>query len=503
MSVTDKINDIVIVGGGSAGWMTAAMLAKQLESNVNITLVESDDIGTIGVGEATIPPIKSFNRMLGIDENDFLSKCNGSIKLGINFENWAQKNNSYFHPFGRFAVDFDYMPFAYFWNKQRQTGDTKPLQEYASAWHLAKHDKFSLPAKDPKSLFSGFDYAYHFDSSLYADYLKAYAIKRGVVRQEGQIKHVSTHVDNGFIRSVSLASGQVINGDFFIDCSGGRALLIDKTLGVKFIDWSEHLLCNRAVAMQTKHAKPISPYTRSIADETGWQWRIPLQTRMGNGFVHSSHYIDEQQAIDNLVNSVDGQLLTDPKIINFTVGRREKFWHKNCVAIGLSSGFLEPLESTSLHLIQRAIMRLIYLFPNKQCDDINTRFYNKQTIEEYEHIRNFIILHYKATQRDDSEFWRYCQHMPVPDSLQQQIELFATHGHLDLNGKDLFKQDNWLAVLTGQGIYPSNTAPILAFKQNIDLPRTLKSFHDIMVRTVDNVSTHSDYLHKYCRYLPR
>jgi tryptophan halogenase len=503
MSATDKINDIVIVGGGSAGWMTAAMLAKQLASSVNITLVESDDIGTIGVGEATIPPIKSFNRMLGIDENDFLKNCNGSIKLGISFENWSQKNHSYFHPFGRFAVDFDYMPFAYFWNKQRQAGHAKPLQDYASAWHLAKHDKFSLPAKDPKSLFSGFDYAYHFDSSLYANYLKEYATKRGVIRQEGQINHVSTHSHNGFISSVTLASGQVINGDFFIDCSGGRALLINKTLGVKFIDWSEHLLCNRAIAVQTKHTKPISPYTRSIAGDAGWQWRIPLQTRMGNGFVHSSHFIDEQQAIDTLVDSVDGELLTDPRVINFKVGRREKFWHKNCVAIGLSSGFLEPLESTSLHLIQRAIMRLVYLFPNKQCDDINTRFYNKQSIEEYEHIRNFIILHYKATQRDDSEFWRYCQHMPIPDSLQHQIELFATHGHLDLNGKDLFKQDNWLAVLIGQGIHPKNTAPILAYKQNIDLPRTLKSFHDIMTNTVKNVTSHSDYLNKFCRYIPR
>jgi tryptophan halogenase len=503
MSATDKINDIVIVGGGSAGWMTAAMLAKQLASNVKITLVESDDIGTIGVGEATIPPIKAFNRLLGIDENDFLKKCNGSIKLGISFENWSQKNHSYFHQFGRFALDFDYMPFAYFWNKQRQAGDAKPLQEFASAWHLAKHDKFSLPAKDPKSLFSGFDYAYHFDSSLYADYLKEYATKRGVIRQEGQINHVSTHPHNGFISAVTLASGKVIKGDFFIDCSGGRALLIDKTLGVKFIDWSEHLLCNRAIAVQTTHAKAISPYTRSIAGDAGWQWRIPLQTRMGNGFVHSSHFIDEQQAIDTLVDSVDGELLTDPRVINFKVGRREKFWHKNCVAIGLSSGFLEPLESTSLHLIQRAIMRLIYLFPNKQCDDINTRFYNKQSIEEYEHIRNFIILHYKATQRNDSEFWRYCQHMQVPESLQQQIELFSNHGHLDLNGKDLFKQDNWLAVLTGQGIHPTNTAPILAYKEHIDLPRTLKSFHDIMVNTVNNVTSHSDYLTKYCRYIPK
>lgn len=500
MSTADQINNIVIVGGGSAGWMTAAMLSKQLESKVNITLIESDSIGTIGVGEATIPPIKTFNRMLGINENDFLKRCNGSIKLGINFENWPQQNHQYFHPFGRFAVDFDYMPFAYFWNKHRAAGGNKPLQDYASAWHLAKHNKFSLPSKDAKSLFSGFDYAYHFDAGLYANYLRTYSEKRGVKRQEGKVIKVDTHASNGFISSVTLASGQKIAGEFFIDCSGINALLIDKTLGVKFIDWSKNLLCNRAIAVQTSHVKAIKPYTRSIAKESGWQWRIPLQTRMGNGSVHCSDFIDEQTAIDELVTSVDGELLTEPRVINFNVGRREKFWHKNCVAIGLSAGFLEPLESTSLHLIQRAIMRLVYLFPNKQCDEINTKLYNQQTLDEYEHIRDFIILHYKATKRDDSEFWRYCQNMTIPDSLQHQIDLFSTHGHLDINAKDLFKQDNWLAVLTGQGILPKHVAPIMAYKQQIDLPRTMSSFYDMMDKTVKGLPSHEDYLKQYCPY---
>jgi len=500
MSAIDQINNIVIVGGGSAGWMTAAMLAKQLESKVNITLIESDAIGTIGVGEATIPPIKVFNRMLGIDENDFLKHCNGSIKLGISFENWPQQHHQYFHPFGRFAVDFDYMPFAYFWNKHREAGNNKPLQDYASAWHLAKNNKFSLPSPDAKSLFSGFDYAYHFDAGLYANYLKAYSQKRNVTRQEGKITHVDTHPHNGFIASVTLESGQQITGDLFIDCSGISALLIDKTLGVKFIDWSEHLLCNRAIAVQTSHTKAINPYTRSIAKSSGWQWRIPLQTRMGNGTVHCSNFIDEQAAMDELITSVDGELLTEPRVINFNVGRRESFWHKNCVAIGLSAGFLEPLESTSLHLIQRAIMRLISYFPNKQCDEINAKLYNQQTIEEYEHIRNFIILHYKATKRDDSEFWRYCQNMTVPDALQNQIDLFSTHGHLDINAKDLFKQDNWLAVLTGQNILPKHVAPIMAFKQQIDLPRTMNSFYEMMEKTVKNLPSHESYLKKHCPF---
>lgn len=502
MTTADKIQNIVIVGGGSAGWMSAAMLSKQLESRVNITLVESDDIGTVGVGEATIPPIKSFNRMLGIDENDFLKHCNGSIKLGISFENWPTQHHQYFHPFGRFAVDFDYIPFSYFWNKHRSASNAKPLQEYASAWHLAKHQKFSLPSKDPKSLFSGFDYAYHFDAGLYANYLKNFATKLGVKRQEGKVTQVDTRKDNGFISSVTLASGEQIKGDLFIDCSGSSALLIGKTLGVKFLDWSKNLLCNRAIAVQTSHQKPIVPYTRSIAKTAGWQWRIPLQTRMGNGSVHASEFIDEQTAIDELVDSVDGELLTEPRVINFEVGRREKFWDKNCVAIGLSSGFLEPLESTSLHLIQRSIMRLIYLFPNTQCDEINTQLYNKQTTVEYEHIRDFIILHYKATQRDDSEFWRYCQHMEIPDTLQNQIDLFSTHGHLDINAKDLFKQDNWLAVLTGQNILPKSIAPIMAYKQKIDLTRTMNSFYDNMDKTVQSLPSHEAYLKKYCPFSP-
>jgi len=500
MSTANQINNIVIAGGGSAGWMTAAMLAKQLESKVSIILIESDSIGTIGVGEATIPPIKAFNAMLGIDENDFIKHCNGSIKLGISFENWSKQNHQYFHPFGRFAVNFDYMPFSYFWNKHQATGCNRPLQDYSSAWHLAKNNKFSQPSKDKKSLFSGFDYAYHFDAGLYAKYLRTYSEKHGVKRQEGKITQVDTHADNGFISSVTLEGGKKITGDLFIDCSGISALLIDKTLGIKFIDWSENLLCNRAIAVQTNHTKRINPYTRSIAKESGWQWRIPLQTRMGNGSVHCSEFINEQAAMDELISSIDGELLTDPRVINFTVGRREKFWHKNCVAIGLSAGFLEPLESTSLHLIQKSIMRLINLFPNKQCDEINTKLYNQQTLEEFEHIRDFIILHYKATKRDDSEFWRYCQNMSIPDSLKNQIELFSAHGHLNVNAKDLFKQDNWLAVLTGQDILPREVAPIMAYKQQIDLPRTMNSIHYVMTETVKKLSSHEDYLKQYCHF---
>ncbi|GLX79293.1 tryptophan halogenase [Thalassotalea insulae] len=503
MSEANQIKNIVIVGGGSAGWMTAAMLSRQLESNISITLVESDEISTIGVGEATIPPIRAFNGMLGINESEFVSSCNGSFKLGIKFENWARKEEQYFHPFGRYAVDFDYIPFPYFWNKQRAVGNKRPLQDYSSAWQLAQHDRFSIPSTDKQSLFSGFEYAYHFDAGLYANFLHDYAKERGVKRQEGTIVKVDTDLNNGFIKSVTLASGQQIEGDFFIDCSGGRALLLSDALGVKFIDWSEHLLCDRAVAVQTSHIKPISPYTRSIAGDFGWQWRIPLQTRMGNGLVYSSEFMSEQTAMEELITSVDGKVLTEPKPIKFKVGRREKFWSKNCVAIGLSAGFLEPLESTSLHLIQSAIMRLVNLFPNKNCDEINTDLFNKQTTEEYEHIRDFIILHYKATKRDDSEFWRYCQHMKIPDSLQNQIDLFSTHGHLDLSNKNLFKHENWLAVLTGQNILPKEVAPILHYKQAVDLPGTLSSILSSMEQIVKQVPTHENFIKEHCQFVQK
>ncbi len=503
MSDVNQIKNIVIVGGGSAGWMTAAMLSKQLSSNINITLVESDEISTVGVGEATIPPIRAFNAKLEIDEAEFVSYCNGSFKLGISFENWGRKKDQYFHPFGRYAVDFDYIPFPYFWNKQRVAGNKRPLQDYSSAWQLAKHDKFSIPSTDKESLFSCFDYAYHFDAGLYASFLQNYANNRGVNRQEGTIVNVDTHKENGFIKSVTLASGKEIAGDLFIDCSGGRALLLGDTLGVKFIDWSEHLLCDRAVAVQTSHIKPISPYTRSIAGDFGWQWRIPLQTRMGNGLVYSSEFMSEQTAIEELITNVDGKVLTEPKPIKFKVGRRENFWSKNCVAIGLSAGFLEPLESTSLHLIQSAIMRLVDLFPNKNCDEVNTNLFNKQTINEYEHTRDFIILHYKATKRDDSEFWQYCQHMTVPDSLQNQIDLFSTHGHLDISHKDLFKHENWLAVLTGQRIYPKEVAPILHYKQAVDLKGALDSVQSSMEQIVKQVPTHQDFIKKHCQFVQK
>ncbi|NVK25856.1 MAG: tryptophan 7-halogenase, partial [Gammaproteobacteria bacterium] len=389
----NAIKKIIIVGGGSAGWMTAAMLSQQLQGNCDITLIESEQIGTVGVGEATIPPIKVFNNLLGIKENDFLKSCNGSIKLGIQFENWLSEQHAYFHQFGRFGTDFDYIPFPYFWLESAKHGNPHPLQEYSSAWHMAKNNKFIPPAQDKRSLFSGMDYAYHFDAGLYANFLKSLSLQKGVSTLDGVIEKVELNPETGFIDAVVLNSGKKHSADLFIDCSGMRSLLLGQSLGVDFVDWSEHLLCDSAYAVQTSHVESIKPYTRSIAHKAGWQWRIPLQTRMGNGNVFASQFMSNDEAKELLTSSVDGELLTEPRLIKFKPGRREKFWHKNCVAVGLSAGFLEPLESTSLHLIQRAIMRLISYFPDKTCNETNVAHYNQITTDEYEHIRDFIILH--------------------------------------------------------------------------------------------------------------
>jgi tryptophan 7-halogenase len=499
---SQPLQNIVVAGGGSAGWMCAAMLASQLQGNVRITLVESDDIGTIGVGEATIPPIKRFNTMLGINEHDFLAHCNGSIKLGIQFENWGAVGERYFHQFGRFGTDFDYIPFPYFYLKARLDGLALPIEEFSSAWQLAKRNKFVPPNNDPRSLFSGYDYAYHFDAGRYAGFLRHYAQQRGVVRLEGRIASVTQHAQNGFIKALVLSDGQVISGDFFIDCTGLRSVLLGQTLGVGFTDWGDYLLNDSAVAMQTTADPILRPYTRSIAHHAGWQWRIPLQTRTGNGNVFSSKFMSADEATALLQQSVEGKPLTEPRLIRFNTGHRQQFWQKNCIAIGLSAGFLEPLESTSLHLIQRGIMRLISLFPDSQCAQEDIDEYNATTQLEYEQIRDFIVLHYHATRRDDSPYWQYCQQMTLPDSLQQKLALYKRHGHLRIDDKELFKQDSWLAVLLGQGVMPAQAAPITQLKTELDLSRTLQAMQRHLADTATTLTGHEQYLMQHCRFQP-
>ena len=500
--MSQNIEQVVIIGGGSAGWMTAAMLARQLNRSTKITLIESEQIGTIGVGEATIPPIRHFNQLLGIEENDFLARCNGSIKLGIEFENWGRQGDRYMHPFGSFGVDFDYMPFPYFWMKQRLAGDIAELQHFSMAWQLANKNKFMLPDSNLSSLANRHDYAYHFDAGQYVKFLRAYAENLGVVRVEGRVQEVDLEPEAQFIRSVTLQSGQTVDGELFIDCTGQHGILLSKTYGVEFEDWSEYLPNDSAVAVQSGHMSALKPYTRSIAHEAGWQWRIPLQTRMGNGTVYSSLFMSEQAATEQLLQDIDGPPLTEPNPIRFKTGRRKKTWHNNCVAIGLSAGFLEPLESTSLHLIQSAIMRLIRLFPDRACSNLLQDEFNRATANEFESIRDFIILHYKATEREDSDYWRYCKHMAIPDSLQQRLELFKENGHLIIHDKELFKQDNWLAVLIGQGIIPERPAPIMAGKTEVDVVKTFASLEKNMQAIAAQSLSHEMYLAKHCPFKP-
>lgn len=496
------LKNLVIVGGGSAGWMTAAMLSSQLGNSVQLTLVESDDIGTIGVGEATIPPIKRFNMMLGIDENEFLRQCNGSIKLGIQFENWAKPGDSYFHQFGRFGLDFDYIPFPYFFLKAQLDGHNLPIQEYSLAWQLAKLNKFTPPSTDARSLFSGYDYAYHFDASRYATFLRHYSEKRGVLRKEGKVTAVTQHLHTGNIKELVLADGSTLSADFFIDCSGSRALLLGDTLNVGFTSWKQYLLNDSAIAVQTSLTEPIRPYTRSIAHQAGWQWRIPLQTRMGNGNVFSSEHLSTDAAQQMLLNDVSGTPLNEPRLIRFNTGHRQQFWHKNCLAIGLSAGFLEPLESTSLHLIQRGIMRFISLFPGLQMNDAVIQEYNQLTQAEYQYIRDFIILHYHATNREDSAYWQYCKHMAIPASLSERLSLYRQYGHLRAEDKDIFKQESWVAVLTGQRTLPAEIAPVMQAKHAIDLDKTLAALHQQLKSYASTAVGHEFYLSKYCAYSP-
>lgn len=504
-SNSDHIKDLIIVGGGSAGWMTAAMLAKQLGPGVNIRLIESEQIGTIGVGEATIPPIQNFNRILGIDENEFLSSCNGSIKLAIQFENWRNIGHSYMHPFGKFGVDFDYMSFPYYWlkdtiEKRAQGKPHRELEAYSVAWHLAGNKKFTQPDTDPSSLGSRFDYAFHFDAGKYAEFLRKYSETLGVQRTEGKISKVFNSPDNGYIERLELDSGESFTADFFIDCSGQRALLLGDNLDVGFESWSQWLLNDRAVAIQTAHMSAAAPYTRSIAHHAGWQWRIPLQTRMGNGNVYSSQFMSDQEALDTLLNSVEGPTLTEPNFIKFKTGKRKEVWKHNCLAIGLSAGFLEPLESTSLHLIQTAIMRLVRLFPTKQVSQNLVNTYNQEAQSEYEMIRDFIILHYNATERDDSEYWRYCKGMALPPSLTSRLELYKEHGHLMVHDKELFKQENWMAVLAGQNVLPESVGPVMASRNQLDIDKTFDALYKSMNKIQADAKSHEMYLMKTCPF---
>ncbi|WP_133181255.1 tryptophan halogenase family protein [Shewanella decolorationis] len=490
-----QIKDIVIVGGGTSGWMTAALLAKLFKHTLNITLVESEDIGTIGVGEATIPPLQLFNSVLGIPENEFIQATHATFKLGIQFEHWGKQGDSYMHAFGNIGKDIGYTQFHQYW-LSTQPEMMASFWDYSLNYQAALNNKFQSIEQIPHSPLSGLTHAYHFDAARYAWLLRQYSEKSGVKRIEGKIESVNCAA-NGHITNLTLVSGNSVQGDFFIDCSGFAALLIGKTLNVGYESYQDWLLCDSAYAVPSEKACEIKPYTRAIAHEAGWQWRIPLQHRTGNGIVYSSRYMKDEEAKAKLLSTLEGKPLAEPKKISFIPGRRLKQWQHNCVAIGLSSGFLEPLESTSIHLVQSAIIRLTKLFPHQGVVQATVDEFNRQSQLEFEQIRDFIILHYYLNRRSDSDtdtLWSACQQMQIPESLQQKISLFSETGTIFRHKDELFTEAAWVQVMLGQGIIPTDYNPLANTVSPEALTEFLSNIKVIIKNTVSNMPTHEQYL---------
>ncbi|MBX7541221.1 tryptophan halogenase family protein [Qipengyuania sphaerica] len=498
-SSSSRLKSIVIVGGGSAGWMTAAALSSLLKpKDVRITLVESEEIGTVGVGEATIPDIRNFNRILGIPEDEFMKATNATFKLGIEFRNWGKKGDTYFHPFGVHGADMQGIDFHQFWLHARQHGDRAPLQDYSICSVAAAAGKFSHPTGDPRSALSQLRYAYHFDATLYAKYLRAYAEKNGVIRIEGKVQDVQLQPESGGIQSIRLESGQEIEGDFFFDCTGFRSLLMAQKLGVGFRDWSHWLPCDSAQVAPCEHDGPPLPYTRSTAKIAGWQWCIPTQTRLGNGHVYCSKFISDDDARQSLMEDLPGKALAEPRKLGFTTGHLEEFWTKNCIAVGLSAGFLEPLESTSIYLIQIGISKFISLYPDASLSPIVRKEYNRQISLSFEQVRDFLILHYYLNERVGDPFWDYCRNMSLPDSLQYKLDLLKEAGRFFRYEEDLFSKDSWLAVGIGQNLYPATVDPIVAALPPEQVQHSLNSMRASIRSATEKMPTHQQYIQKYC-----
>jgi len=496
-----RIRDVVVVGGGTAGWMAAAALSATMGDKLRIRLVESEQIGTVGVGEATIPAIRLFNGLCGIDENAFVRETQGTFKLGIDFVNWGRVGESYMHVFGQIGQSLDLIEFWQYWLRGREEGVAEDLGRYSFNEEAARLQRFGRVPRIPNTQLDGIAYAFHFDASLYAKFLRRAAEASGAKRIEGKIASVRRNGENGHVTAVVLENGEAIEGELFIDCSGFRGLLIEQELETGYEDWTHWLPCDRAVAVQTRNVAPPRPYTQSIAHPAGWQWRIPLQHRTGNGHVFSTAHMSEDEATQVLLDNLEGEPITDPRVIPFTTGMRKKAWNANVIALGLSSGFIEPLESTSIHLIQNGIARLISHFPDRNFAPANVETYNRRIAYDYERIRDFIILHYWANQRDEP-FWTYLREMELPEVLRRKIDLFKETGRIFREQEELFVEVGWFQVLIGQNILPDTYHPLADALTKDELAGFLRDIRTIVAANAQKLPSHEEFITRTCAAAP-
>lgn len=493
-----RIRKVCIVGGGTAGWMAAAVLAEHLKGAFGrIELVESDDIGVIGVGESTVPPFLQLLAKLGVDEQAFVREVQASYKLGIVFRDWKAKGESYFHPFGAIGAPIGPADFYQVWLKAALQGYGGALQDFAPASMMAREGRFTLPFKAPRTPVAGASYALHVDAKRVAHFLRGFAEARGVTRTEGLVQDVALRED-GFVDRLILKDGRVVEADFFIDCSGFRSLLLGKALGVGYQDWSDWLLCDRAIAVQTENVGPPPPFTLAEAQDYGWRWRIPLQHRTGNGYVFCSRYLSDDEATARLMSQVRGAPVRPPMVVPFKTGVRDRLWDKNVLALGLAGGFIEPLESTAIHLIYRGLDFFFRLLPDRDCDPVLADEYNRRMIADYEEIRDFVIAHYCVTQRDDTAFWRACRTMDLPPELERRLALFRSGGRVAESLDPLFRAANWQSVMEGMGVRPRAwqvVADLIPFET---APERLDQAADVLRRAVAGLPTHQQFIDAWC-----
>lgn len=487
----NPVSKVVIAGGGTAGWMAAAALSKLLGKSIQVTLVESDEIGTVGVGEATIPPIRTLHKLLGIDEQEFMRATNATFKLGIQFENWGQQGDNYIHSFGITGRECWAGEFHHFWLRAKSQGLDVPFGAFCLEHEAALANKFALTNSAP------LNFAYHLDATRYGQFLRNMAQQHQVQRKEGKITQVQQCPQSGFITALTLNSGEQVEGDLFIDCTGFRGLLIEQTLHTGYDNWSHYLPCDSALAVQCSGDASPRPYTRSIAHEAGWQWQIQLQNRIGNGLVYAQGYIDDDKAKALLMNNLPGEPLNDPRVIRFTPGKRRKGWHKNCVALGLASGFIEPLESTSIHLIMTGLVRLMRLFPSNGITESAINEYNNKFDSEMQCILDFIAMHYVVTERRDSAFWRHCASMELPPSLQHKIALFKETGRVFLDDGDIFRVDSWTQVMLGQRLLPAQFHPICHEMGEAEFQRFMQGLQQQVKSQCEQLPEHGDFVRRY------